>query len=49
MAIPAEDFFHVFFKNCEHRSIRDNGVLDDLGETAAEFAIGERAQQLGIG
>ena len=47
--IPPKDLFHALLQNREHRRIRDDGVLDDLRESAAEFTIGECAQQLWIG
>src|SRR5712664_3223294 len=45
-AIATQDTFQVFLKRREHRGIGNDGVLDDFGETAAEFAVREGAQQL---
>src|SRR5882724_7369425 len=48
-AIATQDTFQVFFEHCEHRGIGNDGVLDDFGKAAAEFAVRERAQQFRIG
>src|SRR5712692_3690237 len=49
VAISPQHFLHVLLKHREHLRVRDNGVLDDLRESAAEFTIGKRAQQFRIG
>ncbi len=49
MAISPQHFLHVLLKHREHLRVRDNGVLDDLRESAAEFTVGKRAQQFRIG
>src|SRR6266446_4889440 len=48
-AITTQDTFQVFFEHCKHRGIGNDGVLDDFGEAAAEFAVREGAQQFWIG
>ena len=47
--IATQDFLHRLFEHGEHRSIGDDGMLDDLGEAAAKFAVRKSAQQFRIG
>src|SRR5882762_9775128 len=48
-AITTQDTFQVLLKHREHGCVRNNGVLDDFGEAAAEFAVWEGAQQFWVG
>src|SRR6266446_798644 len=42
-AIATQDMFQVFLEHREHRGIGNDGVLDDFGEAAAEFALSRTA------
>src|SRR5260370_19060905 len=48
LAIQSQHLVHIFLEDREHLRVRDDGVLDDRRETAAEFTLGERAQKFRI-
>ncbi len=49
LRIALENFGEIAFEEFEHAGVGDDGVLDDFGEAATEFAVGKSAQEIGIG